>query len=189
MMEEYFFFLFFSPHLSIPRRPHRGVPVAPAMLMEQLRRGQVRGLAGMVYSSLSQEMIYTCCREMEWNWEIGAGMDKAKSQLNPLFPHCLSFPQPGRGQRDVARGVPKGAYNKLCTGVGVAQQLPEPHLPSERREQPLLSAAHLGGDAKVASPAGIPLTQGTCAPIETLHLHFTLPFLLFLWGESRWLHF
>lgn len=29
----------------------------------------------------------------------------------------------------------------------------------------------------MASPAGIPLTQGTCAPIETLHVHFTLPFV------------
>lgn len=69
--------------------------MAPVMLLELLRRGQVGGLAGMVYSSLFLEMIYTCCREVEWDWEIGDGVGKARSQTYPPFPQCLSFPQPG----------------------------------------------------------------------------------------------
>lgn len=79
------FFPFFS-HPTIPRKPRRGVPVAPVMLLELLRRDQVRVLAGMVYSSLFLEMIYTCCREVEWDWVIGDGVGKAKSQTYPPFP-------------------------------------------------------------------------------------------------------
>lgn len=86
--------------------------------------------------------------------------------------------------------MPKGALTKLfagrcCTAVGRAMP------PSESREQPLLPASHLAGDAKVASPP----TQGTCATIKA-HT-YTFPLLPLLSasfcssGErvSGWLHF
>lgn len=64
----------------------------PQSLLEQLRRGQVGDLAGMVHSL---DMFYTCCRDVQRDWETGAGVGKAKSQPDPPFPLCLSFPQPG----------------------------------------------------------------------------------------------
>lgn len=86
-IKTFFFFLLFS----IPWGPHRDVPVALAMLLEQPGVGQ----AGMVYATLPLQMTCTCCGEVEWEWEIGASVGKAKSQPQHSIPRCLSFPQPG----------------------------------------------------------------------------------------------
>lgn len=87
--KKFFFFLFLIP-------PSPGVPTVmsqcPQSLLEQLRRGMVGDLTGIAYSL---GVFYTCCRDVQWDWEIGAGVGKAKSQPDPPFPLCLSFSQPG----------------------------------------------------------------------------------------------
>lgn len=183
------FFSFFSPSLH-PQKAPQGCPSGPSHAVGVAQGGQVGGLAGMVYPSVSLEMICTCCREVEWAWEIGAGAGKAKTQPDPPLLHCL-----GEGTEVLPEvGTCPRVFSISCLQAEVAQQWPEPCPPPENREQPCSQQHTWEGDAEVASPAGHPLTQGTCAPIKT-HTYtlpspsFALCFLLLLCGEGRWLHF
>lgn len=166
------FFSFFSPSFH-PQKAPQGCPSGPSHAIGVAGGGQVGGLAGMVYPSVSLEMICTCCREVEWAWEIGAGAGKAKPQPDPPLLHCL-----GEGTEVLPEvGTCPGVFSISCLQAEVAQQWPEPCPPPENREQPLLPAAHLGGGCRGGFPSWAPTNPGHLCTHKNPHLHLAFPFL------------
>ena len=134
---------------------------------------------------------------------VGDRSQRGQSQIPALTLHPPLPRLPPAWVRWVAQGahphgvarcrhVPEGVFNKLiasrcCTAV--ARVMPT----SENRQQPLLSAAHLGGECQGSFPTWGPAHLGHLRTHKSPHLHpshpFGLCFLLLLSVEGRWLHF
>lgn len=131
-MEDFFSLLFPTLH---PQEAPQGCPSDPSHAVGADQEGPAGGFSrDGVSQSIPGDDPY-----LQWDWETGAGVGKAKSHLTLHFPTASASPSLGEGTEVLPEAsTDPGVLSMSCLQEGVAQQLPEPCPPPEGREQPLL---------------------------------------------------